>query len=60
MKTAHALSNPKEWIQCQVTPAIIKTKLQDMALILNYKPSMRHHLRDVHPQGTPFVFRATI
>jgi formate C-acetyltransferase len=30
-----------------------------MAAMLNYRPSLRHHLSNKHPSGTPFVFEAT-
>ncbi|MBI5481037.1 MAG: formate acetyltransferase [Deltaproteobacteria bacterium] len=48
------------WLKDRLTPVLVRTKLRALAAMLNYKPSLRHHLKDVHPTGMPFVFNATI
>jgi pyruvate formate-lyase/glycerol dehydratase family glycyl radical enzyme len=47
-------------IKDRLTPAIVRAKLSALAAMVNYHPSHRHHLRDVHPTGTPFVFEARL
>ncbi len=44
----------------RLTPTIVQAKLTAMAAALQLRPSLRHHLVDAHPSGTPFVFDATI
>jgi hypothetical protein len=48
------------WLRDLLTPVLVRTKLRALAAMLNYRPSLRHHLKDVHPTGMPFVFNATI
>ena len=51
-----------ESIRSQMTERLTShlgwANLQAMAQVLNWVPSMRHHLRDRHPVGKPFVFKA--
>ncbi len=42
------------------TPLLVRAKLHALAAMLNYKPSLRHHLAHEHPGGTPFTFDATM
>ena len=42
------------------TPLLVRTKLHALAAMLNFKPSMRHHLAHEHPAGVPFTFDATM
>lgn len=39
---------------------MVQAKLVALAAVLNLKPSMRHHLKDVHPLAGPVTFDATI
>ena len=48
------------WLKDLLTPVLVRTKLRALAAMLNHKASLRHHLKDVHPTGMPFVFNATI
>jgi formate C-acetyltransferase len=41
-----------------LTPAIVRAKLNAMAAMFNYRPSLRRHLSSRHPSGAPFVFEA--
>ena len=49
---------PTVWLKDRLTPALVTTKLAALAAMLNYRPSLRHHLRDVHPVVGPHAFRA--
>ena len=42
------------------TPLLVRTKLRALAAMLNHRPSLRHHLADQHPVGTPFTFEAVM
>ncbi len=44
----------------RATPAIAQTKLTAMSVLLSVRPAWRHHLRGMHPTGTPSTFDATI
>ena len=48
------------WLTTALTPTLVRTKLTALAAALELKPSLRHHLRDVHPTGARFAFEATI
>jgi len=55
-----SLAAVKELVLDRITPAIATTQLRAMAAMLRVKPSLRHHLADVHPIAGPHAFRATI
>jgi formate C-acetyltransferase len=42
------------------TPFTVRMKLRFMAAAYNLLPSLRRHLKDAHPVGTPYVFDASI
>ncbi|MFC1482590.1 pyruvate formate lyase family protein, partial [Myxococcota bacterium] len=54
------LSEARDWLNDRLTPTVARAKLAAVAAMLNYRPSLRHHLRDTHPLGVPFVFEAKI
>jgi len=58
--TAAPVFTGKNWFINRLTPTVVLTKLKAMAAMFNWRPSLRHHLSDTHPVGTPFEFRATI
>ncbi len=47
-----------EGLSSKLTPVVGWTNLQAMAQVLNLVPSMQHHLRDRHPSGAGFEFKA--
>ena len=51
-----AVDTAKNWLLEQATPTIIKAKLWAMASMLMAKPSLRHHLGDVHASGVPIDY----
>ncbi len=55
-----SLAAAHRYLVDRVTPVVITTKLRAMAAMLNHRPSLRHHLRDVHPIAGAHAFRATI
>jgi pyruvate formate-lyase/glycerol dehydratase family glycyl radical enzyme len=55
-----AVASARGWVRDKITPAVVRTKLRAMAAAYNYLPSLRHHLKDIHPVGMPFVFEASI
>ncbi|MBW2524445.1 MAG: formate acetyltransferase [Deltaproteobacteria bacterium] len=44
----------------QITPTMVVAKLRAMAAMLELKPSLRHHLRDLDPIAGSHAFTATI
>jgi len=56
--TRKTLSAVRARLTERATPGIVLAVLEGMALMLNNRPSLRHHLKDRHPTGVPFVFDA--
>ncbi len=44
----------------RTTAPVALAKLEVMAALFNHLPALRHHLRDRHPTGVPFVFDASL
>ena len=55
-----SMNEAKQRILDRLTPTVVQAKLNAMAAILRFRPSMRHHLKSVHPTGVPFTFNATV
>ena len=64
MQTEIARRSPWErtlaWVMERMTLPLVRTKLFAVATMLNYRPSLRHHLRDELPDGEEVLFDATI
>lgn len=57
---ANATGPLRERLTSALTPAIVRAKLVALAAALELRPSLRHHLRDVHASGARVAFDATI
>ncbi len=50
----------RAWLMERMTLPLVRTKLFAVATMLNYRPSLRHHLKDRLPDGEDMVFDAVI
>lgn len=55
-----SLGTARVWIKERVTLPMIRAKLFAVASMVNYRPSLRHHLSDEHPLGVPIDFAARL